>query len=759
MIKIILFIFISILIIQSAYSQSERTIKNITAFSKAYGYVKYFHPSDEANELDWKKFSVYGVRKVEKCKNDEELVKELNRIFYFIAPTSKFILKSGKTDYDTKILIPKDTSEYKQIYWQHNGVSFNMEEEGIKDNPYKSVRINKTKNLDKSSEFGNVLTSIDPAEFKGKEIKYEGWSKLDASSEGQGQFWIRVDKSDKEIGFFDNSRNNPIKKDKWQKFELKGKIDINAKNLVFGCFLLGKGTLYVDNIKLFYKENDKWIEIPIKNSDFETEDIASDRNSSNQWKGFGTGYKIVSQDKYKISGNKSVKIEYVGSFEKEEGNNLFDCRPKFGELIESEIATNIYCQIPLVLYGNEDKTFPVSDKSEYKKQITKILNTKNSPDNLYIRIGNVINAYNLFRHFYPYFDVVQVDWEAEFVKTIKQSFLDKNGKEHLETLQKFTAKLKDGHISVESNYDEYYIPPILWEWVEDKLVITYVKNKELSIKIGDVVESINGKLPSVFFKETKEKISAATDSGLSYEANYSSLCGAKSSKIHIKVNSKQYELVRDYTYQEVVNSDDIYPLKYNFYNDSSVVYLNLDIIEIDTINYLMPILEKSKAIICDLRGYPNGNHELISHLLKENEKDSSWMQIPQIIYPNYENLCGFEKHGWLLEAKKPYLGNKQVIFITNGQAISYAESYMSFIEGYNLATIVGQTTAGTNGNVNSFELIGGYMITWTGMKVIKHNGNQHHGIGIIPNVKVEKTIKGITENRDEFLEKSLELIR
>ncbi|MDT7829410.1 S41 family peptidase [Pricia sp. S334] len=106
-----------------------------------------------------------------------------------------------------------------------------------------------------------------------------------------------------------------------------------------------------------------------------------------------------------------------------------------------------------------------------------------------------------------------------------------------------------------------------------------------------------------------------------------------------------------------------------------------------------------------------------------------------------------------------YLGDKQIIFIIDGKAISYAESFMGYIEGYELATIVGQPTAGTNGNVNSFNLPGGYGITWTGMKVVKHDGSQHHGIGIQPDVYVNKTVDGIGLGKDGFLEKAIELTK
>jgi C-terminal processing protease CtpA/Prc len=112
--------------------------------------------------------------------------------------------------------------------------------------------------------------------------------------------------------------------------------------------------------------------------------------------------------------------------------------------------------------------------------------------------------------------------------------------------------------------------------------------------------------------------------------------------------------------------------------------------------------------------------------------------------------------GWMMKALQPHLKAK-IFFIIDGQAISYAESFLSFIEHYKLATIIGQPSAGTNGDVNHFTLPGAIQVLWTGLKVVKHDGSQHHGIGILPNIYVEKTIKGVSEQRDEFLDKAIAL--
>ena len=68
-------------------------------------------------------------------------------------------------------------------------------------------------------------------------------------------------------------------------------------------------------------------------------------------------------------------------------------------------------------------------------------------------------------------------------------------------------------------------------------------------------------------------------------------------------------------------------------------------------------------------------------------------------------------------------------------------------------------TAGTNGNLHTFSVPGGIKIGWTGMRVVKRDGSQHHGIGIQPTVRVVPTPEGFRDGRDEVLEAALEIVR
>ena len=52
-------------------------INKLKTFNKLYGYVKYFHPSDEAAELDWDAFAIYGVKEILESDEKENLKKLL----------------------------------------------------------------------------------------------------------------------------------------------------------------------------------------------------------------------------------------------------------------------------------------------------------------------------------------------------------------------------------------------------------------------------------------------------------------------------------------------------------------------------------------------------------------------------------------------------------------------------------------------------------------------------------------------------------
>ena len=105
---------------------------------------------------------------------------------------------------------------------------------------------------------------------------------------------------------------------------------------------------------------------------------------------------------------------------------------------------------------------------------------------------------------------------------------------------------------------------------------------------------------------------------------------------------------------------------------------------------------------------------------------------------------------------KTYQG--KVVVSLNELSQSQAEyTAMAFQAGEN-TTIIGSTSAGADGNISAIMLPGGLRTIISGIGVYYPNGEETQRIGIVPDIKLEPTIKGIRNGKDELLEKAIQVI-
>jgi C-terminal processing protease CtpA/Prc len=192
--------------------------------------------------------------------------------------------------------------------------------------------------------------------------------------------------------------------------------------------------------------------------------------------------------------------------------------------------------------------------------------------------------------------------------------------------------------------------------------------------------------------------------------------------------------------------------------------LNPDILYIDLDRYgdkefmrdVLPKLQKAKGVVFDVRGYPTVGPWLLQ-ILTDRAMESDRFADLITRFPDRDQVARNEKP-WTMKPSRPRLQAK-VAFLTDGRAVSYAETFLSVVANHKLAPIVGGATAGSNGGVNVYVLPGGYRLSYTGQLTIRKDGTRFHGIGVLPTVSVKRTIRAIAQGRDEVLEKALELIQ
>jgi len=323
---------------------AEQPVKNMETFARLYGYVKYFYPGDEAAAIDWDRFAIYGVKKVEKAENMAALKQALEELFLPIAPALVIHDANKKTGFSASSITPPDTTNMKVVTWQHLGVGF-----GDENSIYKSVRLNRKNKISGDNTFGTITALLDASSFKGKEIKFKAAVKI---GEGKGQLWFRVDRLNGVMGFFDNMDNRPIISTQWNYYEITGKVDTDAIRIALGCFLSGPGKLWVDDFQLYVKENNAWKPATIKNPDFEADKEGA---PPAEWNSQSSLYSFEVTSETASKGSKCVSILYPTQFLPGE---LFAAKAAFGEYISKELGGGLACVMPIALYGTDDQRRP-----------------------------------------------------------------------------------------------------------------------------------------------------------------------------------------------------------------------------------------------------------------------------------------------------------------------------------------------------------------------------------------------------------------
>jgi hypothetical protein len=408
-----------------------------------------------------------------------------------------------------------------------------------KRSPYQSARTNRNIQFEESSQqFGTIIKGFNAKPYRGKQFKLEGKAKM-VSGTGTGHFWARADVDNQKTGFFNNMDENPITATEWKNYTITGNIDTNAIDLVTGAFLAGNGEFWVDDFKVSINDGNEWKEVysntfNSKKTGVSTRSIFDNTPIKTPNPDYVFG--ILEDDK--MPTEKWVSIKSRSSAEKH--TSYFKEYPAVGEFISKDIGSGLKAIIPLAVYGNSLNTYPIADTlklSQLKSNYNNIKSESINGTDLYTRLADLSITWNVFQHFFLYFDFAQTNWLDDLRDAISSAYLDKTSYDFQRNLQKLTAKLKDGHIRVNmTGGDKYsYVPPIAWEWIEGKLVITAVSGQSLQLKKGDIVTAINDLNPQDYFKTVEQHISAATDGWLNNRAQMESLLGEEGTDMQLTV--------------------------------------------------------------------------------------------------------------------------------------------------------------------------------------------------------------------------------
>jgi C-terminal processing protease CtpA/Prc len=399
----------------------------------------------------------------------------------------------------------------------------------------------------------------------------------------------------------------------------------------------------------------------------------------------------------------------------------------------------------------------------------------NFPDEGHRLLG-LFRFWNVINYFYPYKHLTDKPWATVLTDFIPRFLENRSALDYQTTVAEMVARLQDTHGFVQglTALDlqlGMFAPPIGLRAVGGKLAIVDLLDESAAqaagLKVGDLILAIDGE-PTEQRIAHLTKLKALSTQQSAYTYIYPlALRGAKDSKARLRVEgsdgqAREVEIARSVPMGRVAfvpRKTPIYQVLPNGYG-----YIDLARLPRAEAHKAMDAMMNTPAIIFDMRGYPNGTAwEIAPRLTEKQGVTAALFRRPVQSATNFgdEDLQGGTPD-YVFEQKLPpargavYKG--KVVMLINQDAISQAEHTCLFFESATNVTFVGSPTNGANGDVTNLVLPGGIYVSFSGQGVSHADGRQLQRLGVQPHIRVEPTIKGIREARDEVLEAAMKFL-
>jgi hypothetical protein len=720
----------------------DEALRNIGAFARLSGYVRYFHPSDEAAEIDWDRFTVYGVKQVEKARSRRELKEILKRLFLPVAPSVVIYEKDEEVFFSEVSIKPPGAKDLKVVSWQHYGVKTNAPSK-----VFKSLRVNRTGKED-TGALGNLKGAIEAGTYRGKRFVFSASVKV---TEGEARLYFRVERDYGLRGFYEAMENTPITNAEWKTFEIKGKIDEDAHLLNLGCLVRGRGTVYIDEVKLSVEKNGAFVPVKLRNPGFENDETGS---KPEHWNRAFKGFECTVTDETAAEGKKSVRIK---RFAADGPVRLFDPAPEAGQVVNKPLGAGLFCILPLVLFSKNNITQPAASPTALKHLVTAM--AKEAPDSysfpvssVHVRYAAIISTWNVLKHFYPYWDIVRTDWNRVLTRSLAEARESKDELSFLYTLRRMISHLRDGQAQV-------YHPvvktrsgfPFTVDWIENRVVITVSKDKRFNR--GDVILSVDGQnARNLLAYEEKFISGSARWKRTSALITFGWGAAGSKAKLRLLRHGHVLELEAERNFRGRLKE---FHRPWLRDMGNGAYYVNLERMWTGDFLKALDKLSPARLVIFDARGAVAPQKRVILGYLTDEPLKSPFFQAPRAQYPDLW-MAVYRDEYWMVQPRTPHFTGK-VVFLVNHGTVSAGEAFIATAAHYGLGEIVGGRTAGADGNTNRIMAPGGYTVIWTGTRVVNHDHSQFHLKGTTPTIRVQRTIKGVTLGQDELLIKAIRM--
>lgn len=383
------------------------------------------------------------------------------------------------------------------------------------------------------------------------------------------------------------------------------------------------------------------------------------------------------------------------------------------------------------------------------------------------RLLALFRYWNIIQYWFPYRDVIGEDWHGVLAEFVPRMIAAREPDDYRLELLALVSRVHDGHANLWRSLDlrpprGECLLPVRLRFVEDRpLVVGYTDETAgpaSGLRIGDVLLGLDGaSIPSLI--EAWSPYYAASNQAHRRRGIARSMTRGACSEVTIKGEraSGPFELTAKRLPAE--DLDDVggtHDLPGDTFRllSKEVAYLKLSSVKMADAAGYVERAGGTRGLIVDIRNYPSEFmvFALGPRLVRE--------PVPFARF-TYGDLANPGTFLWtdplvLTPVKPGYEG--KVVVLVDESSMSQAEYTAMALRAGPGAIVVGSTTAGADGNVSPIPLPGGLPTMISGIGVFYPDKSPTQRVGILPDVEVRPTVRGLREGRDEVLEEAVRQI-
>lgn len=374
---------------------------------------------------------------------------------------------------------------------------------------------------------------------------------------------------------------------------------------------------------------------------------------------------------------------------------------------------------------------------------------------LFFRYWNIVNYH------YPYKYAMDVSWDSTLVQFIPKCIETTNQTSYHLFFGELQSRLNDAHAFTSSSIFATYFGsnflPCFVIYTEGKTVVKRVFDASSGIKVGDVILEIDG-VPIQHYRDSIRRWSGGSNPA-SVERNingYVVRAQSTDAKLILDDGSgpRTVETVRSFTPSQYYDSLDANPTPIWYKLQGNVGYVDMGRLTVDMVEEMYTDLHSTKAIVFDVRNYPQGTMYEICKFIMPDAQEFVKFTYPD---PYYPGTLYYQENGLYCgpDVDNPDWYKGQVFILFNEETQSHAEFTIMSLETHPNAIKVGSQTAGADGNVIAISMPTAVSLYYTSIGVYYPDWKETQRVGIVPDVEVRPTVDGIRAGKDEVLDAAL----